>query len=116
MAGWFFFLAATAGCAVNEGGPATPGSPAATELATVERVSQEAAEIEALAEKLEAMTDAARAAAPGPDREAIIQEMRALMDEIKTRNDAMQGEVKDLEARIHTAAGDPTWGTAADEE
>lgn len=101
-------------CTVNEGGPATPESPAAQELAVVERVSQEAAEIEALAAKLEGLTDAARAAPPGAAREAIVQEMRTLMAEIQTRNDALQAEIKGLEDRLHRAAGDPTWGAAAE--
>ena len=94
-------------CTVGGSGPATPGSPAADEIATVSSIQTQAAEIEELAGHLEGLTDNARAAEEGPDRDAIIAEMRRVMTQIDEKNTALQADVAALEARLHEAAGDP---------
>jgi len=94
-------------CSIGGEGPATPGSPAAEELAAVEQLHMQAAEIEELSGDLEGLTDNARASAEGPEREAVIAQMRAVMAEISEKNAALQADVAALEGRLHEAAGDP---------
>ena len=94
-------------CSVGGSGPATPGSTAAEELSTIERIQTRAAEIESLSGELEGLTDAARVTEDGPDREAVIVQMRELMVEITAKNEVLQADVAGLELRLHEAAGDP---------
>ena len=79
------------------------------------RIQEQAAEIESLSNRLEGLTDQARATAEGPERTAIIAQMRALMAQITEKNATLQGEVADLEQRLHTAAGDPATPATAEE-
>ena len=101
---WWLLLS----CVVNEAGPPTPGSAASDAHAQVVALSARATRIEGLATELEAMTDTARAAPPGPARQEQIAAMRALMADLATENDALQTELRAIEGGLHTAAGDPT--------
>lgn len=98
-------------CTVGEAGPAAPGSPAATDLAEVQAIADEAGQIERLAAELQARVDESRRNVDEnwsePDDE--IEQMRALADEIRRKNDDLQARMKALEERIHEQAGDPAW-------
>ncbi len=94
-------------CSVGGSGPATTGSTAESELATVQKIQTQAAEIKSLSGHLEGLTDNARASAEGPEREAIIAEMRSVTARLHEMNATLQTDVSELEARLHVAAGDP---------
>ena len=102
-------------CSVGGSGPATPGSTAADELGAVTRIQEHAAEIESLSGRLEGLTDQARATEEGPERTAIIAQMREIMAQITEKNTVLQGDVAALEQRLHTAAGDPVLPSTAEE-
>lgn len=109
---WWLLVAA---CTVNEGGPATPGSPAAAAQQDIADLSARAARIEALATELEAMSDTARETMPGKPRADHVAKMRELMATLSAENDALQSELSAMEASLHAAAGDPTLGAAPEE-
>ena len=103
-------------CSVGGEGPAAPGSPAAEEVAAVEKIQAQAAEIKELAGDLEGLTDTARRAGEGEARDTVIEQMRILMADIDTKNAALQADVAALEARLHASAGDPTLSAPPTEE
>ena len=108
----FFLLA----CAIGDAGPAATGSPSATELATVEAIGAQAAEIEALAFQVEQDIDRMRRGelADGDGVEAA-RLIEAQVLAIKEKEAAMRQAVTDLEQRVRVAAGDPTLATEAAE-
>ncbi|MDG1480205.1 MAG: hypothetical protein P8R54_11475 [Myxococcota bacterium] len=101
-------------CSVGGSAPAAPGSTAETELAAVQQIQTQAAEIKALSGHLEGLTDSARAASEGPEREAITAEMRALTAQLNEMNATLQEDVSALEARLHVAANDPLLSAPAE--
>ena len=104
------FLALWLGCSIDGGGPATPGSFSEAELATIEDLASQTAEIERLATQLEALTDEARRAVDaGEDQGEQIAKMQSLMAEINEKNSALQANVLALEERVHTDINDPAW-------
>ena len=103
-------------CSVGGEGPAAPGSPAAEEVAAVEKIQAQAAEIKELAGDLEGLTDTARRAEEGEARDTVIEQMRILMADIDTKNAALQADVAALEARLHASAGDQTLSAPPTEE
>ena len=102
-------------CSVGGSGPASSGSPAAEELAAVARIQEQAAAVESLSGQLEGLTDHARSTEDGPERTAIIEQMRTVMVQITEKNAALQADVEALEERLHTAAGDPVPPTTAED-
>ena len=102
-------------CVVGESGPASPGSVAQTELAAVKQIASQAQQIEALAREVEGLTDQARAAATEEERAVHVARIRELMAEVEAHNDALQDELTRLDARLHTAAGDPVWSATSQE-
>lgn len=102
-------------CSVGGSGPATPGSAAADELTAVSLIQERAAEIESLSGQLEGLTDHARSTQDGPERAAIIAQMRTVMAQIAEKNTVLQADIEALEARLHAAAGDPTPAATAAE-
>ena len=102
-------------CSVGGTGPATQGSPAAEELAAVARIQEQAEDIESLSGQLEGLTDHARATEDGPERTAIIAQMRTVMAQITEKNTTLQADVEALEDRLHAAAGDPVHPTTAED-
>lgn len=102
------WLLLAAACTVNDGGPATPGSAAASAQQEIAALSDRAARIESLATELEAMTDDAREAMPGKPRADHIAKMRELMATLEAENEALQAELGAIEDKLRADAGDPT--------
>lgn len=98
-----------AACEVGAPGPATEGSPAATEVTAVAAIAAQAAQVEETAHALTSLVDESRRqVADGrstPDAE--IAKMRTLMNDLDSQNRALQAEIEALEARTREAAGDP---------
>jgi hypothetical protein len=104
-------------CAIGDAGPAASGSPSATELATIEALGKQAAEIEAMTFQVEQDVDRLRrgelAGGDGVEAARLIESQVA---EIKDKEAALRQAVTDLEQRVRVAAGDPTLLTEAAED
>jgi hypothetical protein len=96
-------------CEVGAPGPATPGTPAATEAAAVADIAAQAAEVQATAHELTSLVDESRRqVADGRSTpEAEIEKMRALMARLDAQNTKLQADIEALEQRTREAAGDP---------
>lgn len=101
-------------CALGDPGPATPASPSAQAVDQIDQIGQGAAQIEAMAIELEEQATAARDLDDPADRAAAIADIRARIDRIKATNATVQQQVKDLQAGLHQAAGDPAPPGSAD--
>lgn len=101
-------------CAIGDAGPAASGSPSAVELARIEAIGAQAAEIEALTYQVEQDVDRLRrgelAGGDGAEAARLIQ---AQVGAIKEKEEALRQAVADLEQRVRVAAGDPTLLTEA---
>lgn len=94
-------------CTINPEGPATAGSPSAEHAAQARALSEHAAEIEALAAKLESEIDEGRrrVEAGTSTQEAEIDLVRGLMVQIEEKNTAIQAEVATWESSIPRPGG-----------
>lgn len=102
-------LALLLSCALDGGGPAPAGSPAADGAAKVSEIATLAGEVDALAHELTSLVDESRrqVANGRSTREAEIAKMRALMAKIDEKNAALQDAVAAVQAEAREAAGDP---------
>ena len=104
-------LAVSGGCAADDAGPATAGSPASAAAAEASEIAREARELEELARALTAEMDGARhrvvSGAVLPSDEAAA--LQAKMDAVSKRHDALQERIRAWEDGLHTSAADVAW-------
>jgi hypothetical protein len=98
-----------AACAVGGDGPAPADSPASQRAAALTALAAEADAIATKANEITALADAARAEADAsPEvRAARIAQVQALAAELVAQDAALQAKIDEIEAGLHTDAGDP---------
>jgi len=104
-------LSVMSGCAVDDTGPATAGSPSAQAAQEAAEIAKEAKALEALARELTSEMDGARQRVVQGERtpEAEAKALQAKMAEVSKRHDALQERIQAWEKGLHEQSGDVTW-------